>query len=121
MNNFSNEFNVLECRNLTKSYKKGIPVLWNLNLDIPKGKIIGLLGPNGCGKSTFIKLYPGFAEQAYRFVAKPWLVLRTRAGPLGVATCPYLPDCRRFIYSKLCLAVLGSDVGECRCQCVDAA
>ncbi len=62
MNNFQSEFNVLECRNLTKSYKKGIPVLWNLNLDIPKGKIIGLLGPNGCGKSTFIKLIAGILQ-----------------------------------------------------------
>ncbi len=54
--------NVLECRNLTKAYGKSIPVLNNLNLDIPQGKIIGLLGPNGCGKSTFIKLVAGLLQ-----------------------------------------------------------
>ncbi len=54
--------NVLECRNLTKSYGKTTPVLNNLNLDIPQGKIIGLLGPNGCGKSTFIKLVAGLLQ-----------------------------------------------------------
>lgn len=53
---------ILECKNLTKSYRKGIPVLHNLNLEIPTGKIIGLLGPNGCGKSTLIKLISGLLQ-----------------------------------------------------------
>ena len=50
---------VLQLNNLTKSYNKGFPVLNNLNLTVPEGKIIGLLGPNGCGKSTLIKLVSG--------------------------------------------------------------
>lgn len=54
--------NILECKNLTKSYKKGTKVLNNLNLQIPAGKIIGLLGPNGCGKSTLIKLIAGLLQ-----------------------------------------------------------
>lgn len=54
--------NILECKNLTKSYKKGYPVLENMNLEIPAGKIIGLLGPNGCGKSTLIKLIAGLLQ-----------------------------------------------------------
>ena len=54
--------NILECKNLTKSYKKNLPVLDNLNLTIPAGKIIGLLGPNGCGKSTLIKLVSGLLQ-----------------------------------------------------------
>jgi ABC-2 type transport system ATP-binding protein len=37
-------------------------VLDNLNLTIPSGKIIGLLGPNGCGKSTLIKLVSGLLQ-----------------------------------------------------------
>lgn len=46
---------LLECIALEKSYgpKK---VLKDINLTIPRGKIIGLLGKNGTGKSTFIKL-----------------------------------------------------------------
>lgn len=46
---------LLECINLNKSYgsKK---VLKDINLTIPRGKIIGLLGKNGTGKSTLIKL-----------------------------------------------------------------
>ena len=54
--------NVLECKNLKKAYKKGNFVLDNFNIRIPKGKIIGLLGPNGCGKSTLIKLIAGLLQ-----------------------------------------------------------
>ena len=54
--------NILECKNLTKSYKKGIPVLADFNLEIPAGRIVGLLGPNGCGKSTLIKLIAGLLQ-----------------------------------------------------------
>lgn len=53
----------LQCINLTKSYKKDVPVLYNLNLAIPSGRIVGLLGPNGCGKSTLIKLVAGLLQQ----------------------------------------------------------
>ncbi len=54
--------NILECRNLNKAYKKKCPVLENFNLEIPSGKIVGLLGPNGCGKSTLIKLISGLLQ-----------------------------------------------------------
>lgn len=54
--------NILECKTLTKSYKKNHPVLDGLNLTIPAGKIVGLLGPNGCGKSTLIKLVSGLLQ-----------------------------------------------------------
>lgn len=54
--------NILECKNLTKCYKKNVPVLKELNLEIPAGRIVGLLGPNGCGKSTLIKLITGLLQ-----------------------------------------------------------
>ena len=54
--------NILECKNLTKSYQKGKPVLNGLNLALPAGHIVGLLGPNGCGKSTLIKLITGLLQ-----------------------------------------------------------
>ncbi|MGN0526135.1 MAG: ABC transporter ATP-binding protein [Acutalibacteraceae bacterium] len=54
--------NLLECKNITKAYKRGVPVLSNFNLEIQAGRIIGLLGPNGCGKSTLIKLIAGLLQ-----------------------------------------------------------
>ena len=47
---------ILECYGLTKSYNKMYTALNNLNLTLDRGQIIGLLGPNGSGKTTFIKL-----------------------------------------------------------------
>ena len=32
-----------------------VPILKGLNIEIPEGKITGLIGPNGCGKSTFLR------------------------------------------------------------------
>lgn len=54
---------ILECKNLTKCYVKNKRVLDSMNLSVPEGKIVGLLGPNGCGKSTLIKLVAGLLVQ----------------------------------------------------------
>ena len=49
---------LLECVNLGKKFGDRT-VLKDVNLVIPKGKIIGLLGKNGTGKTTLIKLING--------------------------------------------------------------
>lgn len=46
---------LLTCKNLYKNYGKK-QVLKDVNIEIPKGKIIGLLGKNGSGKTTLIKI-----------------------------------------------------------------
>ena len=50
---------VLICNELCKSYQTGMPVLNGFHCNLPAGKIFGLLGPNGCGKSTLMKLICG--------------------------------------------------------------
>lgn len=49
---------VLECRGLFKYYGK-TPALTDVNLTLNQGRITGLLGPNGSGKTTFIKILNG--------------------------------------------------------------
>lgn len=44
----------IEVHDLTVAFDRK-PVLWNIDLEIPSGKLIGIIGPNGAGKSTFIK------------------------------------------------------------------
>ena len=46
--------NLIEIKNLSKTFDNK-KILDNINLKIPKGKIIGLLGKNGAGKTTLIK------------------------------------------------------------------
>lgn len=80
--------NVLECINLTKAYKKHFNVLQNFNLTLPAGKIIGLLGPNGCGKSTLIKMIAGILQPTSGEI-------KVCGEPVGEKTCAmisYLPE-----------------------------
>lgn len=49
---------ILTCRGLTKTYG-GFPALTNASFNLYSGRVIGLLGPNGSGKTTFIKLASG--------------------------------------------------------------
>ena len=52
---------VIECKNLTHYYGKKL-VYENLNFCLPEGKIMGLLGKNGAGKSTTINILNGFLQ-----------------------------------------------------------
>ena len=79
---------VLECRQLYKSYGGNINVLENMNISIPEGKIIGLLGPNRCGKSTLIKMICGLLVPTSGEI----LVGNTPVGPQTNAMISYLPE-----------------------------
>lgn len=55
------EEKVIECRNLTHYYGKRL-IYENLNFSVLKGHIMGLLGKNGCGKTTTINILNGFLQ-----------------------------------------------------------
>ncbi len=74
-------------RDLTKDYDGHI-VLNNISFDIPRGKIVGLLGPNGCGKSTLMKILAGVIHDYTGNV-------KIGGRPIGIgskAHLAYLPD-----------------------------
>jgi len=53
---------LIAIRNLSKYYTRGdqvIPVLVDINLDVPSGAYIALMGPSGSGKSTLLNLIAG--------------------------------------------------------------
>mgnify|MGYP001545069918 CR=1 FL=1 len=51
--------NVIEVKGLRHQYGKRV-IYENLNFAVPKGKVFGLLGKNGVGKTTLIKILMGF-------------------------------------------------------------
>ena len=53
--------NIINVVGLNKSYGKKV-VLDNVSFEIEEGSIVGLLGPNGCGKTTLIKILTGLIK-----------------------------------------------------------
>ena len=78
---------LLECVNLGKKFGDRT-VLNNVNLVIPRGKIIGLLGKNGTGKTTLIKLINGLLTPTSGKV----LVNEKEIGVESKVVISYLPE-----------------------------
>ena len=78
---------LLECVNLGKKFGDRT-VLNNVNLVIPRGKIIGLLGKNGTGKTTLIKLINGLLTPTSGKV----LVNEKEIGVESKIVISYLPE-----------------------------
>ena len=78
---------LLEIKNVNKSFgnKK---ILKDINLTIPKGKIIGILGKNGTGKSTLIKLI----NDLLTLDSGEILVNGEKIGPNTKKIISYLPE-----------------------------
>ncbi|MDB8792037.1 ABC transporter ATP-binding protein [Romboutsia sp. 1001216sp1] len=53
--------NIVEVSNISKKISKSI-ILDNLSLNIKKGEIVGLIGPSGAGKTTFVKAIIGMEK-----------------------------------------------------------
>ena len=59
LNDFEKE---IEFRDVSFSYMEGRPVLKHINLTVPKGKTIALVGQSGSGKSTMVDLVPRYHD-----------------------------------------------------------
>lgn len=78
---------LLQAMDLTKAYRDNI-ALYNVSIEVPKGRIVGLLGPNGSGKTTFMKLCAGLLTPSRGRI-------RICGRPVGEGTkalVSYLPD-----------------------------
>jgi ABC-2 type transport system ATP-binding protein len=79
--------NIAEMQNLSKSYGSK-QALKSVTLSIPSGKIIGLLGPNGSGKTTMIKILTGLISD----YTGDLTIEGNKPGYETSAVVSYLPD-----------------------------
>ena len=78
---------VVQCMGLTKTYGRKI-ALNQINLNLERGRIIGLLGPNGSGKTTMIKIINGLLKPT----AGEVLIGGQRPGVETKLRISYLPE-----------------------------
>lgn len=78
---------VLECKGLTKQYGRTL-ALDNVSFTLEEGRIVGLLGPNGSGKTTFIKLCNGLLTPS----SGELRICGYAPGKESKALVSYLPD-----------------------------
>jgi manganese/zinc/iron transport system ATP- binding protein len=72
----------LEIHDMTVAYHKK-PVLWGIDLVVPRGKLVGIVGPNGAGKSTLIKAVLGLVPLSSGWVkifGQPYSKSKRRVG-----------------------------------------
>jgi ABC-2 type transport system ATP-binding protein len=83
---------VIEIKNLVKQYGR-IEALKGVTLDVQKGEIFGLLGQNGAGKTTMVKILLGITQESFGRAS----LLGEPAGTAGVRKrVGYLPEDHRF-------------------------
>lgn len=78
---------ILQCKNLSKRYG-ATEALKGIDLELEAGRIVGLLGPNGSGKTTFIKLANGLLKPSEGEI----LIDGNSPGKETKAEVAYLPD-----------------------------
>ena len=78
---------VLEAESVSKKYLKN-KALDEISISVEKGKIVGLLGPNGSGKTTFLKILAGLTRPSAGSVR----ICNTEISYKTKGLVAYLPD-----------------------------
>lgn len=78
---------IIKAHGLRKSYGKKV-VLDDVSFEIEEGSIVGLLGPNGCGKTTLIKILTGLIKDHTGMIK----IANEEPGAYTKSIVAFLPD-----------------------------
>jgi ABC-2 type transport system ATP-binding protein len=95
----------ISVRNLTKDFRIGLKGLKlravdDLSLSIPRGQVFGLLGPNGCGKSTTLKIVLGLVTATSGEISILGLPSATPAARARTGFLPEAPYFHKFLSGR---------------------
>ena len=95
----------ISVRNLTKDFRIGLKGLKlravdDLSLSIPRGQVFGLLGPNGCGKSTTLKIILGLVTATSGEISILGLPSATPAARARTGFLPEAPYFHKFLSGR---------------------
>jgi iron complex transport system ATP-binding protein len=99
----------LRATGVSFGYEKSRPVVNNVSVAIPRGGIVGILGPNGSGKTTMLRLLAGLQAPWSGDVALDGVALKTLGRPAVARRMAVVPQETQlaFDYSVLEIAVMG--------------
>ncbi len=95
MNN-DNPKNLVEVSHLYKAYRGNHYAVEDVSFVIPRGHIVGILGPNGCGKTSTIKMLTGLLKPSKGEI----LIDGNRPGVAANALLSFMPD-RNFLDTSM--------------------
>lgn len=96
----------IEINDLTKRYG-AFAALRGLTLQLDEGQVVGLLGENGCGKTTLLKILAGLSRPYEGEV----LVAGAAPGPRSKAVTSFLPD-ESFLADNLLIAAAAQQYAD---------
>jgi ABC-2 type transport system ATP-binding protein len=97
--------NAISVQGLTKDFRVGLRGLKlravdNLSLEIPRGQVFGLLGPNGCGKSTTLKIVLGLVPATTGTISILGFPSATSAARQRTGFLPEAPYFHKFLTGR---------------------